>query len=283
MNDDQMDHMLIEGARDYNAPGDLPREEIWARIQAARHGRGGASATQLHPARRLWVWSSVGVAAAAILAVGVVIGRRMERPAAPVQVATKPASKRPPLDSSPVRPDARVAATNTDSAAKTDSLIRQLHEQTLSTGRRVQEIAATTSRSTDVARSAAEQGTAGQQSSALAYHLVVLQHLAGSEAMITAFRSTARRGEVDAQVAAWSRELLSTTRMLEASPASDDPMMKRLLEDLDLVITQIVQYVTRGTNSADELDLIEQSINKRGVITKLRSTLPARTPAAGTT
>jgi hypothetical protein len=43
-----------------------------------------------------------------------------------------------------------------------------------------------------------------------------------------------------------------------------------------------VQYATRGTNSSDELDLIEQSINKRGVMTKLRSTLPARTPASGT-
>ena len=45
-------------------------------------------------------------------------------------------------------------------------------------------------------------------------------------------------------------------------------MMKRLLDDLDLVIAQIVQYSTHGTNNPDELDLIEQSINKRGVITQ---------------
>jgi hypothetical protein len=282
MNDDRMDDMLIEGARDYNAPGAVPREEIWARIQAVRTARGGASATrQSHPARRLWVWARVGVAAAAILAAGVVLGRRMERPAAPVHVAAQPVSSQP-MDTAKPRPDTRVAAADADSAAKTDSLIRQLHEQTKSTGRRVQELAASRPRATDVPRSAPEQRGSGQRSSALAYHLVVLQHLAGSEAMITAFRSTARRGEIDAQLATWSRELLSTTRMLEASPAADDPMMKRLLEDLDLVITQIVQYVTRGTNSADELDLIEQSINKRGVITKLRSTLPARTPVAGT-
>ena len=110
----------------------------------------------------------------------------------------------------------------------------------------------------------------------------MLKHLAGSEAMITAFRSAAKRGELDAQIAAWSKELLSTTRMLEVSAASDDPMMRRLLEDLDLVLAQIKQYVTRGTNNPDDLDLIEQSINKRGVMTKLRSTLPGRTSPVGT-
>jgi len=59
-------------------------------------------------------------------------------------------------------------------------------------------------------------------------------------------------------------------------------LLKRLLEDLDLVISQIVQYTTRGVTDPDELDLIEQSINKRGVITKLRSTMPARLQSAGT-
>jgi hypothetical protein len=48
------------------------------------------------------------------------------------------------------------------------------------------------------------------------------------------------------------------------------------------VIAQIVQYSARGTNDPEELDLIEQSINKRGVITKLRGTLPGRNFSAGT-
>jgi hypothetical protein len=110
----------------------------------------------------------------------------------------------------------------------------------------------------------------------------MLRHLAGSEAMITAFRSSARRGEVDAQIGDWSRELLGTTRLLEASPVTQDPTMKRLLEDLDLVLAQIGQYVTNGKNDPNDLDLIEQSIDKRGVITKLRSSLPARMLPAGT-
>jgi hypothetical protein len=77
---------------------------------------------------------------------------------------------------------------------------------------------------------------ANQGGSSLAYQLVVLRHLAGSEAMITSFRTAARRGEPDSTMAEWSRELLGTTRTLEASRATNDPMMKRLLDDLDLVI-----------------------------------------------
>jgi len=111
--------------------------------------------------------------------------------------------------------------------------------------------------------------------------LVVLQHLAGSEAMITSFRSEARNGKLDAEIASWSRELLSTTRLLESSQASTDPVMKRLLDDLDLVISQIVQYTTKGTTNTEELDLIEQSITKRGVMSKLRSTNSSRNYPAG--
>lgn len=283
MKDEQMDERLIEGARDYNEPGAVPREEMWARIQAARSTRAAtlASAPTRDRPHRLWVWASVGLAAASILAVGVVIGRRLERPMGPAVVATQPVTRAPRSDSAP-QPAERVTDTAARVAASPDSLIDQLHEQTRRTDRRVQELTAADAPATDAPRSAGTERGTRQQSSNLAYRLVVLQHLAGSEAMITAFRTTAHRGEIDAQIATWSRELLSTTRMLEASPANDDPMMKRLLEDLELVITQIVQYATRGTNSSDELDLIEQSINKRGVMTKLRSTLPARVPASGT-
>ena len=77
MNDDQMDESLIEAARDYNEPGPVPREQMWARIAAARQGRTAvASSRRTH---RLWLWSGAGVAAALLIAAGIGIGRRMER------------------------------------------------------------------------------------------------------------------------------------------------------------------------------------------------------------
>jgi hypothetical protein len=102
-----------------------------------------------------------------------------------------------------------------------------------------------------------------------------MRHLAGSEAMIASFRSGARSGETDVQMAKWSRELLATTRLLESSDAAKDAVMKRLLDDLDLVISQIVQYTTKGSIDKEELDMIERTINKRGVMDELRSTIPA--------
>jgi len=268
MNDDQMDELLTRGARDYNEPGPVPRDEMWARIAKARRAARGVDRVAAGGVRR-WVWISGAVAAALVLAVGIVIGRRLER--ATPDTASAVAVGLAKTDSAkPATPD-RLATTR-----QTDSIIPRLRQETAKTGRRVQELAAVSGSSSSNAQGAASE------TPSLAYRLVVLQHLAGSEAMITAFRASARRGEVDAQIAAWSRELLSTTRMLEASPVTQDPTMKRLLEDLDLVIVQIAQYATLGTTNPDELDLIEQSINRRGVISKLRSALPVRNTPAGT-
>jgi hypothetical protein len=100
--------------------------------------------------------------------------------------------------------------------------------------------------------------------------------MAGAEAMITAFRTSSRTGEksMDAQLAAWSRELLSTTRMLESSRAASDPVMKRLLDDLDLVLSEITHYASTGAYDQADLDVIENAIAQRGVMTRLRTTIP---------
>jgi hypothetical protein len=260
MNDDEMDDLLIQGAQDYNEPGTVPRDEMWTRVSAARR-----ATRSRHRAR---TWGAASIAAAAVLVIGIVIGRRLERPSIAPQQTVAVAPIAPPVSAAPT-PISVPPAT----VAQQDSVIQQFRTETKNTQRRTEQL---------VAAAPEGAGRGSEQGASLAYRLVVLQHLAGSEAMITAFRSSAKRGEVDAQIASWSRELLSTTRMLEASPVTQDPTMKRLLEDLDLVIVQIARYTTRGTNNPDDLDLIEQSINKRSVITKLRGSLPARNAPVGT-
>jgi hypothetical protein len=75
MTDDQLDQRLREAARSYNAPPETPRERMWAEIQAGR--RKDARVLRLRPGRVLWA-----AAAAAVLAVGIGIGRLSVEPEA---------------------------------------------------------------------------------------------------------------------------------------------------------------------------------------------------------
>jgi hypothetical protein len=283
MNDDQMDEILIQGVRDYNAPGAVPRDEMWTQIQRTRLEKKNAavspvSVTEIRESR-WWMRAAIGVAAAVILAVGIGIGSYVER-RAPSTAATVATTTATPIAAPKSAPDGKAGAANA-SDTNAVGVVRKLHEATQQTDARVRDLALTNPAATE-SPDVALPGAATPANQSLAYRLVVLQHLAGSEAMITSFRTGARNGEMDAELKTWSRELLGTTRLLESSQASNDPVMKRLLEDLDLVISQIVQYTNKGTTNPEELDLIEQSINKRGVMSKLRSTIPSRTAPAGT-
>lgn len=79
MTDDELEPRLKDAAKAYHAPPPTPRDEMWARIEAARRGgaagpRGGGAVVL--PMRRPWVrvvpWAA---AAAVILGVGIGIGR----------------------------------------------------------------------------------------------------------------------------------------------------------------------------------------------------------------
>ncbi len=77
MSDDQLDERLRAAAPGYNLPPETPREEMWERIQVGRRA-GRPRTTRVLSFRRRWVrWAA---AAAAILAVGIGIGRVSVRP-----------------------------------------------------------------------------------------------------------------------------------------------------------------------------------------------------------
>lgn len=260
MTDDPYDKMLDATAADYNRPGPVPREEMWAKIQAARAADAAPRSVAPTKARRLWVLPGVGIAALLLLSVGILIGRRIGTAESP---RLADASRRP---------------SNSDSARPPASQPARVIDTLLPSPTKVAAAAASRSPGTtdSAPRDPALPRANNAEADAIAYRLVVLQHLAGTEAAITAFRSAARRGEVDPQVAHWSRDLLSTTRMLRSSSLAADPVMRRLLTDLDLILNQIAVYSERGTSRPEDLDLIEESISKRGIISKLRTTIPAR-------
>ncbi|HEY2377136.1 MAG TPA: hypothetical protein VGH98_14265 [Gemmatimonadaceae bacterium] len=257
---DDFDEMLRSAAQDYNRPGETPRERMWTEIRAARARRATAVAPSIGP-RRLWV---IPFAAAAMLVIGIAIGRLYER-RVPKTEGARVALNRPESTSTP--PTSPVVV---DSNPKVHSMPSAPHPTPRVTPN-------TAPNTVDVPRSQ----PFNDHSENMAYRLAVMEHLAGTEAMLTSFRSAAKRGEVDAQITTWAKNLLTTTRLLEAS-AQEDPTMKRLLDDLELVLVQIAQYSNSGAHHAEELDLIEHSIERRGVIGKLHTTIPARLSPAGT-
>jgi hypothetical protein len=82
MTDDELDERIRGAARGYNAPPETPREEMWARIAEARRahastptGEAPATPSEARVIPLRWRLVGLAAAAAAILAVGVGIGR----------------------------------------------------------------------------------------------------------------------------------------------------------------------------------------------------------------
>lgn len=198
--DEMLDARLRELARDYHEPPAPPREAMWAAIAARR------AAPRVLVWRRPWTW---GLAAAAVLAVGVGLGRWSARGGSSPDMTA--------IADAPPPPDAplRVAAT---------------------------------------------------------------QYLTRAEALLTDVRSGSV--PVDAQFLASARELLGMTRLLLDSPLGQDPQLRELLADLELVLAQVAQLepAARGTT---DLDLITDGLNQRGVLPRLRSAIPAGPAALG--
>jgi hypothetical protein len=112
----------------------------------------------------------------------------------------------------------------------------------------------------------------------LAFRLAATAHLSRAEAFLTSFRADPRAGESDAEFWSGAGELLSSTRLLLDSPAAEDPVFRALLEELELVLVQIVRLpYERG---GDEVDLVTEGLERRGLLLRLRTAIPAG-PAAG--
>lgn len=200
--DPKFEQWLKDAARTtYHAPRTTPREEMWARIAATRRKR---HVIELRP------WMRWAVAAAAVLILGIGIGRWTA--------------------------NQQGAPAGTPVASGMDS-------------------------SNDVV-----------------YEVAATQYLSRTEAFLTSFRSDARSGANGARFATQARDLLTTTQLMLDSPAGNDPRLRALLEDLELVLVQISQLHARG--ETQETDLIRQGMNQSNLMPKLRSAIPAGPVAA---
>jgi len=68
-------------------------------------------------------------------------------------------------------------------------------------------------------------------------------------------------------------QLLGTTRLLLDSPASADPRLRNLLEDLELVLAQVARL--RPAPRAEELTFIAEALDERDVVPRMRTVAAA--------
>lgn len=197
MTEKRFEEFLKREAHSYNEPPPTPREEIWKRVAAVRH----ATRPIAKPST---TWKQVVLAIAAVLIVGIGIGR---------------------WSVTGVSNDANIVATTIPDSSD-DSQV---------------------------------------------YRVAAMDHLDQLDMFITLFKADAREGRTDSSTGVWAQDLLMTTRLMMDSPAGDDPGMRELLEDLELVLAQITDYVAQRDET--ELELIQEDLEDNGVLLRLKAEL----------
>lgn len=114
------------------------------------------------------------------------------------------------------------------------------------------------------------------ESPGVPYEVTTSRYLGQTAALLIALPAEARTGRVDAQFASQARELLQTTRLLLDSPAADDPTLRVLLSDLELVLAQVAGL--RSARDREELDLITGAMEQREVLPRLQIVAAQRIP-----
>ncbi|HKJ01347.1 MAG TPA: hypothetical protein VJ997_02800 [Longimicrobiales bacterium] len=134
--------------------------------------------------------------------------------------------------------------------------------------------------------SVAEAPGASQAPDPQVLRLAATDHLERTEALLRMVRADGRTGQLDPAVGSWAESLLTQTRLLLDSTENDDPAMRALLEDLELVLVQIVGVAdTRGADGAqarEELTLALKGIEENHVLSRIQAVSPAGSPLAGT-
>jgi hypothetical protein len=103
-----------------------------------------------------------------------------------------------------------------------------------------------------------------------AYRDQTSHYLGQAAALLISLPAKDANGKTDATFANKAADLLVTTRLLIDSPAaSEDPKLRSLLEDLELVLVQIARL--HGEKTKGDLDLIHQAVEQGDVISRLNS------------
>ena len=110
---------------------------------------------------------------------------------------------------------------------------------------------------------------------AASYDLTTERYLGQTVALLVGLPGQLQSGRADSTFIAKAGESLATLRLLMDSPAANEPRLRALFEDLELVLVQVVQMPKNG--STTDAKLIRQAMQERDVMPRLRDAV-AETP-----
>lgn len=109
----------------------------------------------------------------------------------------------------------------------------------------------------------------GRAPNVTAYQLAAIPIFSQAELLLTQFRTGETQEENDESFTKRAASLLTDTRLLLDSPAAEDPKMRRLLGDLELVLVQMVRM--SAEDEEEETELITESMKTRSLLPRLRT------------
>jgi hypothetical protein len=102
----------------------------------------------------------------------------------------------------------------------------------------------------------------------LPYRIVARRHFGRVQTLLVSLPADVRDGNIN-DVAVRAADLLVNTRLLLDSPAAEDPDLRLLLGDLELILAQAATL--SPTRSADDVEMIQNAVNQRDVLLRLRA------------
>lgn len=212
----------------------VPNEMMWKRIQQQRALlSSGAHVTSMSP-RQGWTMRRVA-AIAAVLVIGVAIGRFVLPSAAHTSAA---------LDVGTLATNA--SSNNSMTASGADAL------------------------SADALGPDALEQTA---SSSDPVRVAMQEHLVRTVALLTTVRDRDPAAGPGLDVTDWAHDLLGTTRLLIDDPSLRDAHTRRLLQDLELVLMQIIQ--AHGTGASETRKAPSETMRETNLLPRVRAVVTA--------
>jgi hypothetical protein len=102
----------------------------------------------------------------------------------------------------------------------------------------------------------------------LVYRAAATRHLQSAGLYLADFREAALQDGAS-PAASSARELLVSNRLLLSSPAAEDPQLRNLLEDVELLLVQIAQLPAEGVRA--DTSLITDGLDAVDLLTRIRA------------